>query len=297
MSNRIQKVFGNIKAEETLKTQTAAFLCEKIRANNKSSYKNPVRRYSLAFATLLLVFFVGRYSYGLYFTTSAFVDIDVNPAIELSINRFDSVIGTYAYNSDGEEIISDLNLTHKKYDVAMSLIVDKMISEGYIIDDGLVSVTVQSSDNDKETVLLGSLQNSVSVTLRSHHSATEIEVYSVDSDTRTHAHDLNITPAKYLAILELQKANPTIIIEECAGHSISELRELTTEHSDEHHGNDVNDSYNDNSDDTKGGLVPKSNNALDEHVEQDENIENEHTSKTPSFDQKIDDSKHGNGHH
>lgn len=285
MGNRIQNAFGNIQAEDTLKTKTTAFLCEKIHANKTHPYRSRIQRFSIAFATSLIMLFVARYAYILYYTASTFVDIDVNPAIELSLNRFDRIIGAYAYNADGEEIITDLNLMCKKYDYAVSLIVDQMINRGYIIDDGIVSVTVQSSDNNKETVLLNSLQNSVSLTLKNLYSATEVEIYSVDSDIRMLAHDMNITPAKYLAIVELQKANPSMIMEECVNHSISELRDLATEHANQHHEKDVNDGNN-NHEDSKDSTNPDPNGVV-----------NEHTINTPSSGQQFDEPEHGYGHH
>ena len=44
----------------------------------------------------------------------SYVSIDVNPSIELALNRFDRVVYAAAYNLEGEEILNGLSLKGKK---------------------------------------------------------------------------------------------------------------------------------------------------------------------------------------
>jgi hypothetical protein len=52
---------------------------------------------------------------------------------------------------------------------------------------------------------------------------------------RNEAHEQNISPAKYLAILELRTLDPTATVDACRERSIGEIRELTQEHAGDHH--------------------------------------------------------------
>ena len=109
MKNRVYDAFDHIKAEDRLKQNTYAFLQKRM-----SRKKNvAVRRFSLAFASIVGLCVAGLISYSLYFTEIAFVDIDVNPSIELSLNRFDRVVDVYAYNDDGQEILDNVSIKNK----------------------------------------------------------------------------------------------------------------------------------------------------------------------------------------
>ena len=52
----------------------------------------------------------------------------------------------------------------------------------------------------------------------------------MSEEVRDCAHDHNLSPAKYLAITQLQEVDPSASYDRCAEHSISEIKELTKEH-------------------------------------------------------------------
>src|SRR5699024_12320720 len=66
-----------------------------------------------AIACLFLLFFGGRW---LFFTPTATISMDINPSIELNVNRFNQVIGVQSYNDDGEKLLdrksTRLNSSH-----------------------------------------------------------------------------------------------------------------------------------------------------------------------------------------
>lgn len=279
LTENIKTAFVGIQAEDSLKENTLRGLHEKMQTQAKPRTYINVRRLATMAACLILVLFSGVFSYNLYFTETAYIDLDINPSLELTINRFDRVIGVEAYNTDAEALLSSLNLRHKNVDSAIDEIIAAAAQTGALEREGLVSVTVQSLSGD-EAQLLESVQAGVSTSV-SHHGSAAVDVFSVDSDTRTAAHDLHISPAKYLAILELQAVDPSATIEECSDHSIGEIKQRTQAHSEGgHHDESSDDGTTDNSD---GGTSEHH----DEDAFFDSGTDANHESAT-------DDNSHGN---
>jgi len=236
MKDRIYNAFENIKAEEQLKEDTLKSILEKA---DKRSYTFGRKSIFAVCASLFLLLFVSGFSYNLYFTDSAYIDIDVNPSIELTINRFNYVIDAHAYNEDGNKILKAIDLKYKSYDKAVAVLIGKMEEEGYLQDDGLVSATLRTDWAAEGR--LRNLEQTVADTIQKIRSNCRQEIYTVDSVTKESAHEEDVSPAKYLAILKLQEVAPSTTMEECKNHSISEIREEI--HSHVSSGSDHNKSH------------------------------------------------------
>lgn len=240
MNNMIHNAFDKIHAEDALKQKTADFLHERIRQQNVKR-KNPHLRIVAAFASFALLFIIGGISHNLYFTPSAYVDIDVNPSIELVVNRFGRVIKAEPYNDDGAAILEDISVRHISYDAAVDTLIDAMVSNGYLNQDGLLSVSVQTNDGERKSSMLGILQSAIDNSLQEHHTNAATDVFPVSEDIRTHAHKNHMTPAMYLAISELQQLDPTVNFEDCQKHTLKELKQMIQDHNGQHHNKNHNE--------------------------------------------------------
>lgn len=193
-------------------------------------------RFAVACAALVLLAAVSLFSYRLYFTPTSYVDMDVNPSIELTLNCFGRVIDADSYNEDGAAILQGIEVRHKSYDEAVRVLLDAMFVQGYLEKDGLVSITAQASDIGRENELLAGLWDAVDKTAASHHVSVTADIFAVTAETRGNAHAHGVSPAKYLAIEQLIELDPTVTFEGCEEHSIGEIRQLTDQHSQGHHG-------------------------------------------------------------
>ena len=111
IQNKIKSAFDNIHADDNLKKQTINFI------QSKTHHKrNILRPICASFACLVLVGFGG---YKAYFTPTSVISIDINPSIELDVNRFDKIISVDSYNSDGEILSNSLDIMFKNYDSAI----------------------------------------------------------------------------------------------------------------------------------------------------------------------------------
>lgn len=105
MNNRITEAFDQIRADEEMKKAAIDYLHQT--ARKKQRRKSVYRKWALAAACFAIVLLGGQ-GYAAYFTPVSAISVDVNPSIELSINRFDKVISTESYNSDGDILLQGL---------------------------------------------------------------------------------------------------------------------------------------------------------------------------------------------
>lgn len=224
MRNKLKRAFDAIQTEEQLKQNTL----NRIKDKTKSSRPYQFRRIAAIACTVLLISFAGL-SYNQYYTASAYIDLDVNPSIELTMNRFGRIIDEYSYNEDGNVILSSIKLKHKSYNDALELLIAEIEEQGYIMDEGLLSATLQSNGNKAEEWLSG-IQYTIDNSLSSHHSMIEKDIFAVDAETKELAHEHNVSPAKYTAILELQEVDSTASVEGCRDHSVDDIKEQIENH-------------------------------------------------------------------
>jgi hypothetical protein len=234
---RTHSAFDPIHAEDDLKTNTLCYLRKEIGKRSTPPVKAPAARwlragrYVAMTASLAVVLLIGIFSYGLYFTPSAYIDVDVNPSIELTLNRFGRVVDSYAYNRDGDAILAMVRLTHMDYKEAIDRLFTTMTDQGYNSNDSYISVTLSDKTDpataQTETVLLAAIETVIS----QHHGNVQVDAVAVEPPLRDAAHELNLSPSKYIAIQELMAVDPTTTYEGCRGHTISELNQLTDQHS------------------------------------------------------------------
>ena len=58
----------------------------------------------LTTAVCLMVLCFGWAGYNIYYTPITVISVDINPSVELGVNRFDRVISVSAFNSEADEI-------------------------------------------------------------------------------------------------------------------------------------------------------------------------------------------------
>ena len=78
------------------------------------------------------------------------IGIDVNPSIELSVNRNEKVLQANPLNEDAETILDDMNLKNVDLDIAVNALIGSMVRNGYLDElDNAILVTV-SNENEKK---------------------------------------------------------------------------------------------------------------------------------------------------
>lgn len=184
------------------------------------------KRLSVLAACIILAFTVGLGGGSLYFTPVALVSIDVNPAVELHLNRFDKVVSMQARNESGEAILVQQKLINKNYMQAVdTLLQGENGFAPYLEENAAVVFTVYAQDAEKETLLTTGLQNAAESLSVQAGRQIDVECHAVDANTLESAHQYGVTAGKYLYLQRLTEADPSLHIEDYTHHTIKQLKE------------------------------------------------------------------------
>ena len=205
--NRLKEAFDTVKVREKLKSDTLSSIYER----RKVSYK-PVL--AMAFVLLLMLSVGGV----LYMTPVSSISVDINPSLELGVNRFDRVISAKAYNQDGEKLLKEVNVLFKKYDDALLEIVECDYINEFLNNNEVLDISVV---NDESGVMLQRIRDCVG-----HHDG--VHCHGINGDDNAHKHGLSY--GKYNAYMELKEKYGDIDIEDIRDLSMREIHELEAHH-------------------------------------------------------------------
>lgn len=156
-------------------------------------------------------------------TLAAVVSLDVNPSIELNVDKDEKIISAKGLNDDGRRVLGDMELEGSSLEVAVNAVIGSMLKNGYLDDMAnsiLVSVSgVNGYDADK---LRSTLADDVNRQLE-NCSVLSQDVSNADSDTVKLADKYGITVGKAALIRQIVAADSRHSFVELAPLSINEL--------------------------------------------------------------------------
>lgn len=232
MITRFKSALDQIKAEDELIANTAEFLNRKLNKNYNKKLSNKVdgrlfqmkKIYAVAMCVaVLLVGGVGGYAY--YQTPVTYLSIDINPSIELGINKFEKVVKAEAYNDDGEKVLKGINIKGSDVTLAVNSIINSAVENGYIAEDGTSVVSITSETDNKETAkkVVAQAEAGANEALKENEKTAVIHKDNVALDRRDEARDLGITPGKLNLINKLQAVDSTAKVEDYKDISVKEI--------------------------------------------------------------------------
>ena len=209
MDNQIRDAFDAVQAPERLKRKTKAALRKKTFDYGRNVLQLKARRRRLATGILSLMLLLS--GSGLWFLPSASIAVDINPSIELKVNALDRVISLEGRNSDGIELVKDIDVTGMLYDDAMQRILLSNGLEQYLEDGSQITITVAGGGTDVHAEQMLSR-----VLCRAYNIADRDNVLycQVDWETVKAAQKVNLCIPRYLAWQNLLKNNPSITPED-----------------------------------------------------------------------------------
>ena len=157
-------------------------------------------------------------------TPTAYVDIDVNPSIELGVNRFDGVVSAKALNEDGERVLSEASVLWRGYGDAVEALGEELEEAGYLTDGSVVSVTV-SCDDERQYAAISSASHECLA-----DSAGEVRCDHASEEEHHAAHDAGMGVGKWRVWRELVDSGADLSAEDAAGMTMRELRDLCEGH-------------------------------------------------------------------
>lgn len=185
------------------------------------------KRLAAIAACLVLVAVLGFGGYRFLFETVSVISIDINPSVELELNRLGRVTALTAYNDDGSALLAGQDLKGRPYSEAVATLLQSEGMQPYLSANAVLEFSVYSQTDEQG--LLAYL-NGQSEAIRASHPQLQVHCSGVGYEVMEQAHAHGISPGKMRALLELQELDPTIDMDEYSHHSMSEIHRLIREH-------------------------------------------------------------------
>ena len=135
------------KVEEAIGKVDDRFLNEAVRYQHKKKnvYGSMMKIVAAAACLLLLV------GSGIFMNTpkvDSVVSIDINPSIQLTVNKKDEVVSAVALNADAEKVLSGMEFKKVDLDIALNAIIGSLLKNGYLDEVyNAINVCVENGDN------------------------------------------------------------------------------------------------------------------------------------------------------
>lgn len=214
MRDKLKDTFDKIHADEQLKAHTRAVLAAKRAQKQRHSRPRRLVAAMACFVCLLL----GLGGYQAYFTPTSAISLDVNPSLELGINRFDKVISIQGLNDDGKALSEQLHVRFLNYVDALNQILADSAMQSYLSSDADLSIVVVGDDTAQRDQILSDVQTCTAGHNNVHCSAGNAQEVAA-------AHEVGLSFGKYQAFLELQALDPSVTPEEVQQMTMREIRD------------------------------------------------------------------------
>lgn len=214
--NKIQKSMENIQATEAMKQNTLRYLEARRAGQNRTAFQQkPYAALRYAMTVICIFLLAGAGGYSVYRRPVSYISIDVNPSIELAVNRFDKVVSATGYNADGQDILQHVPLKNISYLQAIDRLLQDAYYSRFLNRNSQLVVTVVSEHSD---AMLEQIQANDSF------QALGALTYSSDTACMKEAHQHEMSFGKYRAFLELSQYDAGITVEDCHGMSMDEIQ-------------------------------------------------------------------------
>ena len=236
--NRIQKSMNKIQASEELKKNTLQYLKE--RQKKQRHFGSSRTRFMPRFVLAAICFFVlllGAGGYSVYIRPVSYISIDINPSVELGINRFKRVVSAVAYNEDGQNILEHVSLKNISYIEAIDKLLREESYDKFLTEDSLLIFTIVSDSSD--TII-------EEINANKSFQTYDALTYTSDKICMEEAHQHDMSFGKYRAYIELSEYDESITIEDCHGMTIGEMHdriEKCREHEETESGEKYQEGY------------------------------------------------------
>lgn len=217
MTHRIQETFDQIHATQALRDKTKASVARKTRGYRRARFS--AHRLLVPMAACLLFVLIGLGSYWTFLMPTSTISIDINPSLELGINRFDQVVSVKGYNDDGQALAETLHIRFLSYAEALEQILSSDSIVQALSRDEIMTIAVVGSDDTQSQRLCDGISSCTAEEENTYCYATTPEAVS-------HAHAQGLSYGKYHALLELQELDPSITAEDIQSMTMRQIRDL-----------------------------------------------------------------------
>ena len=161
------------------------------------------------------------------------VSLDVNPSIELKVNRSEKVLVCTPLNEDAKAILADMgggaDLKGAKLDVAVNAIVGSLVRNGYLDSiSSAIMISVEDKDAARAEKLQRELTSAVGGVLQTSEAKAAIltQTLTQDAGLEQQARENSISTGKAALVNRVLALNSALKFDELAKLSVEELKDL-----------------------------------------------------------------------
>lgn len=233
----LQTAMSPLKADTEMKNRTKAFIAAEFskRVDGKKQRRLPffnIKRAVAAFALVFILLASGLF-YGTYITKVAAISVDINPSIELGLNRYDKVISVDSFNEDGSALLSQLKLQHKNLSEALDMLLLEEQEQVQAAKNEAVVFTVAAEGANAERLMQAVSRFRENYSAKLNASGKEplrMQAYLGQFDSLSEAHQSNMSLGKFRAFQELRDCGLELSSEAVQDMSIPEIENMVAEH-------------------------------------------------------------------
>lgn len=192
--------------------------------------RNWVRPFA-TIAAVFALFIVGIAGYNVYGNRAvdSIISFDINPSLEMKVNRNEKVLEVNPLNEEGKKVIGNMSFKNTDLEITVNALIGSMLTKGYIDDiQNSILISVENKNEGKSATLQAKLEGEVSRLL--HASSVDGAVLSQSVAENKIVNDLaednKITKGKAQLIWQLVKENTNYDFEDLAKLSINDLNLL-----------------------------------------------------------------------
>ncbi len=214
--------------EKSKRGNSVIDITDKIRLSDSSGRKkNNWKRYASMAAMLVIMVGIGIFGsvqYNVKHVVSV-VQLDVNPSVEMRINKKEEVVSAEGLNADGQEILSGMKLEGLDIYTATNAIIGSLLKHGYIDElSNSILLSVEDEDLERGSYLQEGLADEIDAILRSASLNASILSQYVDGNAvDAVSQEYGISHGKAALIEHIMDSNQKYTFEELSKLSVNEL--------------------------------------------------------------------------
>lgn len=140
----------------------------------------------------------------------ATVSIDVNPSLEIKINKDETVLDVIPLNDDAKKVIGEMDFSGASMELTVNALIGSMYRLGYLNDEHrTVLVSLDNEDAARAAYLLDQLTAQISSLTEANNGRVIANTYESTADLKEIAERYNVPESKASLIARLLAADPS----------------------------------------------------------------------------------------
>lgn len=188
---------------------------------------------ALAAAVLAMLVGLGAYQYG-YARPVAYVALDINPSLELGIDRKERVIEVNSLNGDAGRLVTGLSLTGRSVTEAIAIVIARAEEMRYLSPEcpGVVLITVAPVRQGVAVPETKRLAQAAVQQLEKKHVPAKVVAADVGASLRKEARRVGLSPGRYALKVGAGSNKQVMTVRELKKEGLAQLearRQVTIE--------------------------------------------------------------------